>query len=282
MAICLSQTSPAQWKYISEGGATAVFSYNGPYHPIFTGKVLRLRKASLQRERHGTPDSDELTAAFQQKVVSRLLDPSYLPDLQVVSLRTDWVEAFSIHHEPARPLERRNTSMIDRSRCTAVLAPDLLSKLSCAVEVKVNNSIFKLYPISFFFLTKKPKWGFLPNSAHLSPESKPIKTRTCRTCMHAHLKQIEGENAAMQYCPLDLFSGSEERLAAALEGLWDSWIQSNGSINNLRIFSYGEMVLPSDVSSHLSQMSTEVRFELRSWSCKHGHKTASHCQLMPH
>jgi hypothetical protein len=51
--------------------------------------------------------------------------------------------------------------MIDRSRCTAVLAPDLLSKLSCAVEVKVDNIIFKLYPISFFFfLQKKAEMGF--------------------------------------------------------------------------------------------------------------------------
>ncbi len=93
----------------------------------------------------------------------------------------------------------------------------------------------------------KPKWGFLPNPTYLSPESKPIKTRTCRTCMHTHLKQTGGENAAVHYCPLDLFSGSRGRLEGALEGLWDSWTQSNGTINNLRIFHNGKMVLPTDV-----------------------------------
>lgn len=99
----------------------------------------------------------------------------------------------------------------------------------------------------------KPKWGFLPNPTHLSPESKPIKTRTCRTCMHTHLKQTEGQNVAVHYCPLDLFSGSRERLEIALEGLWNSWTQSNGAINNLRIFHYGKMVLPADVGRQISQ-----------------------------
>ena len=98
----------------------------------------------------------------------------------------------------------------------------------------------------------KPKWGFLPNPAHLSPESKPIKTRTCRTCMHTHLKQTEGKNVAVHYCPLDLFSGSRERLEIALEGLWNSWTQSNGAINNLRIFHHGKMVLPTDVGPPIS------------------------------
>jgi inositol-pentakisphosphate 2-kinase len=72
--------------------------------------------------------------------------------------------------------------------------------------------------------------------------------------MHAHLKQTEGVIAAMQYCPLDLFSGSKERVETAIEGLWDSWVQSNGSINTLRIFNYGKMVLPSDVGRCVSQI----------------------------
>jgi inositol-pentakisphosphate 2-kinase len=140
MAISLSQTSPSDWKYISEGAATVVFSYNGSHHPILTGRVLRLRKTP--REGHGPPRhpvSDDNPVAFQQCVVSRLLDPSYLPDLQTIPLQADWVEALSIHHESFRPQERRNTSVIDCSRQTGVLAPDLIGGLSCAVEVKVNN-----------------------------------------------------------------------------------------------------------------------------------------------
>ena len=145
MAFSLSQTSPSEWKYISEGGANVVFSYNGLYHPILSGRVLRLRKAS--RERHA-PDDD--LVAFQQNVVSRLLDPSCLPDLQTIPLQADWVEALSIHHESFRPQERRSTSVIDCSRPTGVLAPDLIGGLSCAVEVKVNYHYPPEVPIDSF------------------------------------------------------------------------------------------------------------------------------------
>lgn len=133
----LSQTSPTDWKYISEGGATAVFSYRGLPHPILTGKVLRLRKVSSQAG--GTPIDIELAVTFQQKIISRLVDPTYLVDLQIVPLEAHWVETFSLYHESSRLPERRSTSTIDNSRRTAVLASDLVGGIPCAVEVKVNN-----------------------------------------------------------------------------------------------------------------------------------------------
>ena len=40
----LSTTHPKHWKYISEGGATIVFSYRGPPHKVFSNSVVRLRK----------------------------------------------------------------------------------------------------------------------------------------------------------------------------------------------------------------------------------------------
>ncbi|KAG8726080.1 Inositol-pentakisphosphate 2-kinase [Ceratobasidium sp. 428] len=40
----LAATHPRHWKYISEGGATIVFSYRGPAHPVFSHSVVRLRK----------------------------------------------------------------------------------------------------------------------------------------------------------------------------------------------------------------------------------------------
>lgn len=256
MAVSLSKTSPAQWKYISEGGATIVFSYIGPHHAIFTGKALRLRKTSREEGPHKLhpvfDDQPDFSITFQQRIISRLLDPSYLPNLQVVALQAEWIEAFSTYHESFRPQGRRDISTIDCTRRTGVLAPDLIGGSYCAVEVKVNIHHNPEVPNDEFL--QKPKWGFLPNPIHLSPESNPIKTRTCRTCMHAHLKQIEGVTATIQYCPLDLFSGIKERVETAIEGLWDSWIQSNGSINNLRIFSHGKMVLPTDVGGLVRQI----------------------------
>jgi inositol-pentakisphosphate 2-kinase len=69
--------------------------------------------------------------------------------------------------------------------------------------------------------------------------------------MHAHLKKTEGVNATVRFCALDLFSGSKVRLERAIDALWDSWVQSDGSINKLRIFCYGKMVLPNDVGHRI-------------------------------
>src|SRR5712671_3374549 len=107
MAIDISQTSPDQWSYISEGNATIVFSYNGPPHPIFTGKALRLRKALREPQDPAPSFSQDHAIAFQQNILPRLLDRSSLPDLQTVPLKSNWVEGFSTHHEPFRPHERR-------------------------------------------------------------------------------------------------------------------------------------------------------------------------------
>ena len=71
--------------------------------------------------------------------------------------------------------------------------------------------------------------------------------------MHAHLKNTEGVNAAMQFCPLDLFSGSKVRVERSIDALWNSWVLSNGSINNLRVFYHGKLVLPNDVGRHIPQ-----------------------------
>lgn len=156
ISLSLSETSPAQWKYISEGGATIVFSYNGPLHPILTGKVLRLRKTSRKPE--ALRISDDQGIIFQQKIISRLLDSSYFPELQVVALQVAWLQAFSVHHESFRPQKRRSVNMIDCSRCTGVLALDLIGGLSCAVEVKVNgHSSSREYPTDNF---SKAEMGF--------------------------------------------------------------------------------------------------------------------------
>lgn len=183
MEICLSQTSPSQWKYISEGGATIVFSYHGPPHPILTGKVLRLRKTSPEGQGTPRPVSDDLIVAFQQQVISRLLDPSYLADLQVVPLQADWVEAFSMHHESFRPQERRRTSMIDCSRCTAVVAPDLIGGLSCAVEVKVNSHYLAGLPNDNFLKSRNGVSCPIPSICH--QRASPSKLELAGpVCMH--------------------------------------------------------------------------------------------------
>ncbi|KAG9021106.1 Inositol-pentakisphosphate 2-kinase [Tulasnella sp. JGI-2019a] len=49
------------------------------------------------------------------------------------------------------------------------------------------------------------------------------------------------------YCPLDLYSGEESRVRKALQALCDAWVESDGSLNNLKIFAAGKRVSPSNV-----------------------------------
>lgn len=65
--------------------------------------------------------------------------------------------------------------------------------------------------------------------------------------MHSHLRSREGDQVASEYCPLDLFSGDETRIVRAIHALWDAWISSNATANNLKIFARGKFLKPSEV-----------------------------------
>lgn len=69
--------------------------------------------------------------------------------------------------------------------------------------------------------------------------------------MHSHMKTTEGEDVSLGYCPLDLYSGDKDRVTKALHSLWNVWIGSSGSINNLRVFVEGQMLRPSTLVSVL-------------------------------
>ena len=65
--------------------------------------------------------------------------------------------------------------------------------------------------------------------------------------MHSHLKSRKGEKVALRYCPLDLFSGDKSRMTQAIHSLWDAWADSNGTVNNLKIFVRDKMIKPAEV-----------------------------------
>ncbi|KAI1794669.1 inositol-pentakisphosphate 2-kinase [Ganoderma leucocontextum] len=236
----IADTSPQHWKYISEGGSSIVFSYSGPPHPAFDGTALRLRKAPVpERENEASgqyrqpqfaegeeDEPDDPTIVFQHRVIERLVPKQFLPRLDAVRLDSAWLQELSTLTEVHRPSQRRAKDSIDRGRRKAVLATDLVGGSGWAVEIK-------------------PKWGFLPAPAHLSEETREIKTRTCRFCMHAHLKSAHGESVALGYCPLDLFSRDRQRVTRAVHSLWDVWIASKAAVNNLRVFVEGQKLAPT-------------------------------------
>ena len=66
--------------------------------------------------------------------------------------------------------------------------------------------------------------------------------------MHTHQRFIKSPSKfKSEYCPLDLFSGDRERVRKALQDLWNSWVGSNGTLNNLKIFVHGSNIPPNDV-----------------------------------
>ncbi|KAK7695082.1 hypothetical protein QCA50_002272 [Cerrena zonata] len=183
----ITETAPTDWKYISEGGSSIVFSYTGPPNPDFDETALRLRKVDHDSSLTDTPSFEEVepddpSIIFQHRIIERLFPSTFLPHLDAVKVDGPWLEKLSHLVEEHRPEERRERDKIDTRKHKAVLATDLVGGHGWAVEIK-------------------PKWGFLPNPTHLFPESKALKTRTCRFCMHSHLKSTEGEEVSLGYCP---------------------------------------------------------------------------------
>ncbi|EIN07104.1 hypothetical protein PUNSTDRAFT_104610 [Punctularia strigosozonata HHB-11173 SS5] len=239
----ISETSPADWSYVAEGGATIVLAYNGPPHPDFNGTVLRARKAPVQPgDRDCKPDNgqdpnldseevDDPIVVFQKEVIQRLVPSDALPLLRKIRVEHDWLTELAALVEKDRPKVRRQKDKIDVTRRRAVLATDLVGGNGWAIEIK-------------------PKWGFLPSPHHLSPQTRSVKTRTCRFCMHAHFKMIhDGHEPAGDFCPLDLYSGDKLRVTRAVLALWDGWVNSKGSANNLRVFVSGETIHPDNDDS---------------------------------
>lgn len=137
------QTTPRDWKYVSEGGATIVFSYIGSAHPVFDGTVLRLRKSALGKATaDGTSDTseeepDDPAIEYQTKCIQSLIPPNHLPRLQTVHLNRSWLEELTRLHNAARPEDRRVKDEVDLNRKKGILATDLVGGNWLAVEIKV-------------------------------------------------------------------------------------------------------------------------------------------------
>ena len=152
MANLLTTYSPAQtdvsdWKYISEGRSTIVFSYIGAPHPTFSEMVLRVRKAPIEQtgsdanrdERGGEDEPDDLSIDFQNRVISQLVPRIHLPVLESVRVERKWLERLSAAVDGKQPEARRKKDTIDVGRRKAVVATDLVGGKGWAVEIKASE-----------------------------------------------------------------------------------------------------------------------------------------------
>ncbi|KAJ8555562.1 hypothetical protein K7X08_013058 [Anisodus acutangulus] len=105
--------------------------------------------------------------------------------------------------------------------------------VSVLLDVKVNPLCDSVLLISYHSLFPpgklkkdfcisveiKPKCGFLPLSEFIAPDN-IIKRSVTRFQMHQALKLHQGKTSEISaYDPLDLFSGSRDRVHKAIKGL---------------------------------------------------------------
>jgi hypothetical protein len=76
-------SSPAEWKYLNEGGANTVYGYRNRSDPIYGDKVLRIPKVT-PLETNVEQDRSDARDTFETLLLPALLDRRFLPERQRV------------------------------------------------------------------------------------------------------------------------------------------------------------------------------------------------------
>ncbi|XP_018593033.1 inositol-pentakisphosphate 2-kinase-like [Scleropages formosus] len=210
------------WKYHGEGNKSIVVSH--AQH----SQVLRFLKHNVEDHKHRCQTSEQAQQHIQnivdfgKHVMRPLLGENYVHHGEAVKLPLDFVRLLSLKVEPERP-ESRTDKVMDTLSGWAMCLPNLTQLPDHLSEHRPPLCI-----------EIKPKCGFLPWSRHVT---KDVKLKACRFCMHQHLKISSGKwKRRSQYCPLDLFSGSKQRMFLAIKHLLEE------AQNNLKIFKNGELI----------------------------------------
>ncbi|KAI9283107.1 inositol-pentakisphosphate 2-kinase [Umbelopsis sp. AD052] len=172
--------NPSEWQYRGEGNKHLVLFYSGCSTDL-RGKVIRLQKLRSDSQAIADESLQDAQRYHEtlEKVFAPLLGESYIQHMVSVELPHEFlVEAALMTHREKN---------FDRLSTHGQLCDDLLNG-PVAVEIK-------------------PKWGFMP-------KVDGQKQKTCRFCMHSHLR-----GSHSHYCPIDLYSGDRSRIMKALSAL---------------------------------------------------------------
>ncbi|XP_014502609.1 inositol-pentakisphosphate 2-kinase [Vigna radiata var. radiata] len=251
MALTLKEEDAADWVYRGEGAVNLVLAYAGS-SPSFIGKVIRLRKApnnglesngvSVRNSIALTPQErilwknvDQLISSSDKEIVGQLyvehvmkplLGSNYVDAGMHILVTREFLELVEKNVTGQRPVWRVDAARVDTECDFGLLMSD--------------HSLFAYgspRPSPCISVEIKPKCGFLPFSRFIS-EGNAIKRRTTRFEMHQILKLHHGEISRLsEYNPLDLFSGSKERIQKAIKGLLIT------PQNNFRVFLNGSLIL---------------------------------------
>ncbi|CAL0323823.1 unnamed protein product [Lupinus luteus] len=248
MELVLTEEDAAQWVYRGEGAVNLVLSYTGS-SPSFIGKVMRIRKvprngskgvksSNLALNEHeclvwkdvveliSSSDEEIANQQYLQHVIQPLLGSKFIDAGVHVSVSREFLESVEKNVISQRPAWRVDAAGVD-THCDFGL---LMSDHSLFAHGSQGSGPCISVEI-------KPKCGFLPLSRFISEET-AIKKRITRYEMHQALKLHQGEISHLSaYNPLDLFSGSKERIHKAVKDLFTT------PQNNFRVFFNGSLIL---------------------------------------
>lgn len=246
VSVLLEAKDAVDWIYRGEGAANLVLAYSGS-SPSFVGKVLRVHKIPRNGSECETAltaltinecllwkEIDDLVLApsreiaehlYVQNVMCPLLGPEHVDSGTCVFVAKEFLEAVERNVLSQRPSWRVNDAKAN-TQCESAL---LLSDLS----VFPHSALKDEFCIS---VEIKPKCGFLPTSRYIADENY-VKRCITRFKMHQALKLHQGKISKIsEYDPLDLFSGSLERVNKAMKDLIFT------PQNNLRVFLNGSLI----------------------------------------
>ncbi|CAH8390761.1 unnamed protein product [Eruca vesicaria subsp. sativa] len=246
----LEERDASDWIYRGEGGANLVLAYAGS-SPLFVGKVIRIQKAPKTDKSNGvvasvlttdeqllwkeskelisSPNKEVVEQRYVKDVIIPLLGPKHIDAGVRVSVSKEFLESVDKKVTKQRPPWRVNAANVDTSHDSALILNDH-SLFSQGVSGGGGGGDCLSVEI-------KPKCGFLPTSRFISEENK-LKRGVSRFKMHQLLKLEQNEiSEVSEYDPLDLFSGSKDRVSEAIKALYSI------PQNNFRVFLNGSLVL---------------------------------------
>ncbi|XP_017699409.2 inositol-pentakisphosphate 2-kinase IPK1 isoform X2 [Phoenix dactylifera] len=223
MAMVLGAEDAKDWIYKGEGAANVVLSYRGS-SLFLLGKVLRIQKVP-KGSTHSVNGCAVLSG--HEKLlwgdVEELVE-SKSRDIAMQNYIKEFLESIKKNVHDQRPAWRIDAAEVDALCDSAFLISDhSLFTGTPRVELCVAVEI-------------KPKCGFLPSSEFIT-KANAIKKSVTRFRMHQFLKLHQGEiSKVSEYNPLDLFSGSKDRIYQAMTALFAT------PQNNFRIFLNGSLI----------------------------------------
>ncbi|XP_022880009.1 inositol-pentakisphosphate 2-kinase-like [Olea europaea var. sylvestris] len=247
MAVMLQAKDALEWTYKGEGGVNLVLAYCGK-SPDFVGKVLRIQKVPRNGSAYNghsaltthecllwgvlegldsEPTREIIEQLYVQQVMCPLLGSKHVDAGIRVLVSREFLEAVENKVLCQRPSRRVHDAKVN-PLCDSVL---LITDHSIFPHVSgiIKNDFCLSVEI-------KPKCGFLPILEFIAPEN-AVKTSISRFEMYQALKMNQGKISHIsKYDPLDLFSGSKDRVHNAMKSLLMT------PQNNFRVFLNGSLI----------------------------------------